>query len=167
MRNQATAASIRGAWVGKCPRCGTCCLFPRLPATDYAGQRVVRPGKFSSLSVPCACGRRFLSDGDNLMFVTIASLSIQRVSPDVFAVEESFGAVKTELEPVSETELWAYLNSRTLIDIIPSQVVTFLNVSNATRLGHDSFGRAPTFGRLITCAVLVGFAGDLSGLCLQ
>jgi hypothetical protein len=131
MRNQAITPSIRGAWVGKCPQCGTCCLFPRLPATDYAGQRVVRPGKFSSLSVPCACGRRFLTDGDNLIFVTIASLSIQRLSPDAFAVEQSFGGVKTDLGPMSETELWAYLNSRTLIDIIPSQVVTFLNVSNA------------------------------------
>jgi hypothetical protein len=134
MRNQAAAASIRGAWVGKCPRCGTCCLLPKLPAIDYAGQRVVRPGKFTSLSVPCACGHRFLSDGDNLMFVTIASLSIQRLSPDVFAVEENFGGVKTERGPVSETELWAYLNSHTLIDIIPSHVITFLNVSNALDL---------------------------------
>jgi hypothetical protein len=32
---------------------------------------------------------------------------------------------------MSEMELWAYLNSRTLIDIIPSQVLTFLNVFNA------------------------------------
>jgi hypothetical protein len=32
---------------------------------------------------------------------------------------------------MNEMELWAYLNSRTLIDIIPSQVLTFLNVSKA------------------------------------
>ena len=133
MSDQATTPSVRGAWVGKCPRCGTCCLFPRLPVTAYAGQRVVRPG-FSSLSVPCACGRRFQADGDNLVFVTIASLSIQQLSPDAFAVEQSYGGVKTELGPMSETELWTYLNSRTLIDIIPSQVVTFLNVSNALDL---------------------------------
>ena len=32
---------------------------------------------------------------------------------------------------MSETELWAYLNSRILIDIIPSQVLTFLSGCNA------------------------------------
>jgi hypothetical protein len=35
---------------------------------------------------------------------------------------------------MSETELWAYLNSRTLIGIIPSQVLTFLNVGNALEM---------------------------------
>lgn len=65
------------------------------------------------------------------MFVTIASLSIQRLSPDAFAVEQSSAGTKTDLGPMSETELWAYLNSRTLIDIIPSQVLTFLNASKA------------------------------------
>ena len=83
------------------PTLWQCCLFPRLPATDYAGQRVVRPGTFSSLSVSCACGRRFLTDGDNLMFVTIASLSIQRVSPDAFAVEQSYTGIKTDLGQIS------------------------------------------------------------------
>ena len=122
---------VRGAWVGKCPACGTCCFFSRFPATDYAGQQVVRPGKFNSVSVPCSCGRRFQTNGDDLVFVTIASLSIQRLSPDAFAVEQSYAGTKTNLGSMSETELWAYLNSRTLIDIIPSQVLTFLNVSNA------------------------------------
>jgi len=65
------------------------------------------------------------------MFVTIASLSIQRASPDSFAVEQSYAAVKIDLGPMSETELWTYLNSRTLIDVIPSQVLTFLNGCNA------------------------------------
>jgi hypothetical protein len=65
------------------------------------------------------------------MFATIASLSIERLSPDAFAVEQSHAAIKTELGPMSETELWAYLNSCTLIDIIPSQVLTFLNGCNA------------------------------------
>ena len=65
------------------------------------------------------------------MFATIASLSIERLSPDAFAVKQSYAGIKTDLGPMSETELWAYLNSRTLIDIIPSQVLTFLNVSNA------------------------------------
>ena len=122
---------VRGAWVGKCPACGTCCFFLRFPATDYAGQRVVRPGKFDSVSVPCPCGHRFGADSNALMFATIASLSIQRLSPDAFAVEQSYAGTKTDLGPMSETELWTYLNSRTLIDIIPSQVLTFLNVSNA------------------------------------
>jgi hypothetical protein len=131
MANPATTPMVRGAWVGKCPGCGTCCFFPRLPATDYAGQRVVRPGKFDSVSVPCSCGRRFEADSNALMFATIASLSIERLSPDAFAVKQSYAGIKTDLGPMSETELWAYLNSRTLIDIIPSQVLTFLNVSNA------------------------------------
>jgi len=131
MGNLATTPMVRGAWVGKCPACGTCCFFSRFPPTDYAGQQVVRLGKFNSVSVPCSCGRRFQTDGDDLLFVTIASLSIQRSSPDSFAVEQSYAGTKTDLGPMSETELWAYLNSRTLIDIIPSQVLTFLNVGNA------------------------------------
>ena len=122
---------VRGAWVGSCPGCGTCCFFQKLPATDYAGQRVVRPGKFDSVSVPCSCGRRFEVDSNALMFATIASLSIERLSPEAFAVTQSYAGIKTDLGPMSETELWGYLNSRTLIDIIPSQVLTFLNVSNA------------------------------------
>src|ERR1700730_2030723 len=131
MANPATMPMVRGAWVGKCPACGTCCSFPRFPATDYAGQRVVRLGKFNSVSVPCSCGRRFVADSNALMFATIASLSIQRLSPDASAVEQRYAGTKTDLGQMSETELWAYLNSRTLIDIIPSQVLTFLNVSKA------------------------------------
>jgi hypothetical protein len=130
MESAATTLTVRGAWFGKCPYCGTCCFFAELPATDYAGQQVVRPGKFNPVSVPCACGRRFQADSNALMFGTIASLSIRRLSPDAFAVEQSFAGTKTELGPMSETELWAYLKSRTLIDIIPSQILTFLNVAN-------------------------------------
>jgi hypothetical protein len=131
MPNPATTPLVRGAWVGKCPGCGTCCFFQGLPATDYAGQRVVRPGKFDSASVSCSCGRRFQADSNALIFVTVASLSIKRLSPDAFAVEQSSAGTKNDLGPMSETELWTYLNSHTLIDIIPSQVLTFLNVSNA------------------------------------
>ena len=65
------------------------------------------------------------------MFATIASLSIERLSPDAFAVEQNYAGIKTNLGPMSEMDLWAYLNSLTLIDIIPSQVLTLLNVSNA------------------------------------
>ena len=131
MGNPVTTPTVRGAWVGKCPRCGTCCLFAGLPATEYVGQQLVRPGKFNSVSVPCSCGRRFQTDIDALMFGTIASLSIQRLSTDTFAVEQNYAGAKTDLGPMSEMELWAYLNSHTLIDIIPSQVLTFLNVSKA------------------------------------
>jgi hypothetical protein len=95
------------------------------------GQQVVRPAKFNPVSVPCSCGRRFQTDMNTLMFGTIASLSIQRLSPDAFSVEQNYAGAKTDLGPMSEVELWAYLNSRTLIDIIPSQVLTFLNVSKA------------------------------------
>src|SRR5260370_947284 len=131
MGNQARTPTVSGAWVGKCPRCGTCCFFAGLPATDYVGQQVVRPGKFNSVSVPCSCGRRFETDSNALMFGTIASLSIQRLSPDAFAVEQSYAGAKTDLGPMSEMERWGSLNSRTLIDIIPSQVLTFLSVANA------------------------------------
>ena len=131
MGNLATTPMVRGAWVGKCPGCGTCCFFSKFPATDYAGQQIVRLAKFSSVSVPCSCGRRFQADGDDLLFVTITSLSIQRSSPDSFAVEQSHAGIKIDLGPMSETELWAYLNARTLIDIIPSQVLSLLNVANA------------------------------------
>ena len=132
--NLATTPMVRGAWVGKCPACGTCCFFSRVPATDYAGQQVVRLGNFNSVTVLCSCGRRFQTDGDDLLFVTITSLSIQRLSPDSFAVEQSHAGIKIDLGPMSETQLWAYLNSRTLIDIIPSRVLTFLNVANALDL---------------------------------
>jgi hypothetical protein len=131
MKSLATTPMVLGAWVGKCPACGTCCFFSRYPATRYAGQQVVRLGVFNSVSVPCSCGRRFQTDADDLIFVTIASLSIQRLSPDLFAVEQSYAGIKIDLGPMSDTELSAYLNSRTLIDIIPSQVLTFLNVGNA------------------------------------
>ena len=126
-----TAPTVRGAWVGKCPGCGTCCFFSKLPATDYAGQQVVRPQNFDSVSVPCVCGRRFETDSNGLMFVTFALLSIQRLSSDEFAVIQSYAGTKSDLGPMSETELWAYLNLRTLIDIIPSQVLTFLSGCNA------------------------------------
>ena len=131
MGNPVTTPTVRGAWVGKCPACGTCCYFPKFPATDYAGQRVVRPHNFESVSVPCVCGHRFQTDSNGLTFVTIAGLSIQRLSSDKFAVAQNYAGTKTDLGPMSETELWAYLNSRTLIDIIPSQVLTFLSGCNA------------------------------------
>jgi hypothetical protein len=131
MGNHATTPTVRGAWVGKCPACGTCCYFPKFPATDYAGQRVVRPLNFDSVSIPCVCGHRFQTDSNGLTFVTCASLSIKRLSSDEFAVAQSYARTKTDLGPMSETELWAYLNSRTLIDIIPSQVLTFLSGCNA------------------------------------
>jgi hypothetical protein len=131
MGNFVTTPTVRGAWVGKCPVCGTCCYFPKFPATDYAGQRLVRPHNFDSVFVRCVCGRRFQTDSNGLTFVTCASLSIQRLSSDQFAVAQSYAGTKTDLGPMSETELWAYLNSRTLIDIIPSQVLTFLSGCNA------------------------------------
>src|SRR5450631_1437264 len=87
MGNLATTPMVRGAWVGKCPVCGTCCFFSRFPATDYAGQQVVRLDNFNSVTVLRSCGRRFQTDGDDLLFVTITSLSIQRLSPDSFAVK--------------------------------------------------------------------------------
>ncbi len=131
MGNFVTTPMVRGAWVGKCPACGTCCYFPKFPATDYAGQRLVRSHNFDSVSVRCVCGRRFQTDSNGLTFVTCASLSIQRLSSDQFAVAQSYAGTKTDLGPMSETELWAYLNSHTLIDIIPSQVLTFLSGCNA------------------------------------
>jgi hypothetical protein len=65
------------------------------------------------------------------MFVTIASLSIQLASPDSFKVEQSYAGIKNDLGEMSETDLWAYLNATTLIDVVPSQVLTFLSVAKA------------------------------------
>jgi hypothetical protein len=127
MGNPAAAPMIHGAWVGRCPKCGTCCYFPKLPPTDYAGQQVIRPQGFNFVSVRCVCGSRFGTDSNGLTFVTCASLSIERLSPDSFAVAESSAGTETNLGPMSEIELWTYLNSRTLIDIVPSQALMFLN----------------------------------------
>ena len=126
MGNVLIRATVPGAWVGKCPACGTCCYFPKLPATDYAGQRVVRPHNSDLVSVRCVCGRRFQTDSEGLTFVTVATLSIRRLSSDAFAIAQNYAGTETDLGSMSETELRAYLNSRTLIDIIPSQVLTFL-----------------------------------------
>ena len=152
--NLAAKPMARGAWVGKCPMCGTCCSFLRFPPTDYAGQRVVRLVEFNSISVPCSCGRRFHIDGDDLLFVTIASLSIQRSSPDSFAVEQSSAATNVDLGPMSETDLWAYLNSRTLIDIIPSQVLAFLEVATALDMDMVLSVVWPPVAESPTCALL-------------
>jgi hypothetical protein len=132
--NAPSRSKVRGAWVGKCLKCGTCCFFSRFPATDYVGQHIVRLGKFDLVSVLCPCGRRFPVSSDDLLFVTVTSLSIQRSAPDSFAVEQSHEGIKNNLGPMSETELWAYLNSRTLIDIIPCQVLTFLDTAKALDL---------------------------------
>ena len=132
--NGSSTSAVRGAWVGKCPGCGTCCFFSKFPATDYAGQHIVRLGRFDLVSVRCPCGKRFPVSGDDLLFVTVTSLSIQRLGPDSFAVEQSHEGTKKNLGPMSETELWSYLNSRTLIDIIPSQVLTFLNTTKGLDL---------------------------------
>src|ERR1700733_2010354 len=118
-KNAPPTSAVRGAWVGKCPTCGTCCFFSTFPATDYAGQHIVRLNKFDFVSVLCPCGQRFPVGSNDLLFVTLTSLSIERSAPDSFAVEESHEGIKKDLGPMSETELWAYLNSRTLIDIIP------------------------------------------------
>ena len=127
MGNLATVPMIYGAWVGKCPECGTCCYFPKLPRTPYGGQQLVRPQGFNFVSVRCVCGSRFGTDSNGLTFVTCASLSIQRLSPESFAVAQVSAGTETNLGPMSEIELWTYLNSRTLIDIVPSQVLMFLN----------------------------------------
>src|SRR5450759_5880714 len=99
MGNFVTTPTVRGAWVGKCPACGTCCYFPKFPATDYAGQRLVRPHNFHSVSVRCVCGRRFHIDSNGLTFVTCASLSIQRLSPDTFEVAQSSAGTKPHIGP--------------------------------------------------------------------
>ena len=102
----------------------------KLPPTSYAGQQVVRPQGFNFVSVRCVCGNRFGTDSNGLTFVTCASLSIERLSPDCFAVAQSSAGTETNLGPMNEIELWTYLNSRTLIDIVPSQVFMFLNSCN-------------------------------------
>jgi len=131
MGNLETLPLVRGAWVRKCPTCGTCCSFSKFPAAGYAGQQVVRVTQFNPVSVACSCGRRSQTYEEDLMFVTIASLSIQLASSDSFKVEQSYAGIKNDLGEMSETDLWAFLNTTTLIDVVPSQVLTFLSVAKA------------------------------------
>jgi hypothetical protein len=130
MGNPVTAPMVHGAWVGTCPACGTCCYFPKLPAAHYAGQQLVRPSGFNFVSVRCVCGRRFGTDSNGLSFVTCASLSIERQSSDSFSVSQTSGGTQSDLGTMTETELWNFLNSLTLIDIVPSQVLLFLSRCN-------------------------------------
>jgi hypothetical protein len=60
------------------------------------------------------------------MYVILAVLAIRRLSPDEFQVERDFADGTTDLGPMSEIQLEAYLKTRTLISILPTQVIARL-----------------------------------------
>jgi hypothetical protein len=116
--------TISGAWVTKCNSCGTCYTLPRFPVSNYIeGQSIVRPDEFDAQPLPCFCGHTFDADRDSLVYVILGVLAIRRLSPDLFQVERHFAELATDLGPMSEIQLEAYLRTRTLIGIVPAQVI--------------------------------------------
>jgi hypothetical protein len=115
---------VQGAWVTKCNACGTCYTLPRFPLSNYTeGQSLVRPNEFDAQPLPCFCGHTFDADRDSLVYVILAILAIRRLSPDEFQVERDFADGTTNLGPMGEIQLEAYLGTRTLIGILPAQVI--------------------------------------------
>src|ERR1700680_1769521 len=116
--------TVSGAWVTKCNSCGTCYTLPRFPVSNYIeGQSIVRPYELDAQPLPCFCGHTFDADRDSLVYVILAILAIRRLSPDEFQVERDFADGTTNLGPMSEIQLEAYLRARTLIGILPAQVI--------------------------------------------
>ena len=112
------------AWVAKCEACGTVYPLPRFPIGSYvAGQAIIRPDDFGSANIPCFCGRTIKTDRNGLVFVRIAGLSIRRTSSGDFQVKQRFGGATTDLGPMSETQLRAYLGNRSLVGLLPEQVL--------------------------------------------
>jgi hypothetical protein len=119
--------AVLGAWVTKCNACGTCYTLPRFPVSNYIeGQPLVRPEEFDAQPLPCFCGHTFDADRNSLAYVIFAVLAIRRLAPDQFQVERHFAESTTDLGPMSEIQLEAYLRTSTLIGILPAQVVNRL-----------------------------------------
>jgi hypothetical protein len=118
---------VQGAWVTKCNACGTCYTLPRFPVSNYTeGQSLVRPDEFDAQPLPCFCGHTFDADSDSLVFVILAVLAIRRLSLDEFQVERDFAEGTTNLGPMSQIQLEGYLRTRTLIGILPAQIIDHL-----------------------------------------
>ena len=118
---------VQGAWVTKCNACGTCYTLPRFPVSNYTeGQSLVRPDEFDAQPLPCFCGHTFDADSDSLVYVILAVLAIRRFSLDEFQVERDFAEGTTNLGPMSQIQLEGYLRTRTLIGILPAQIIDHL-----------------------------------------
>ena len=132
--------TVQGAWVTKCDACGTCYTLPRFPVSNYTeGQPLVRPDEFDPQPLPCFCGRTFAADRNSLAFVIIGVLTIRRLSPDQFQVERQFAGGTTDLGTMSEIQLEAFLRSRTLIGILPAQVIYRLQTEPEVAIQMEVF----------------------------
>jgi hypothetical protein len=126
---------VQGAWATKCSACGTCYTLPRFPVSNYTeGQSLVRPDEFDAQPLPCFCGHTFDADRDSLMYVILAVLAIRRLSPDQFQVKRDFADGTTDLGLMSEIQLEAYLRTRALIGILPTQVIERLQSQPAVTI---------------------------------
>lgn len=62
-------------------------------------------------------------DRNSLTFVSIAELVIHRLSSDEFQVERRYAGATADLGPMSEAQLDGYLRNRSLVGIMPQQVI--------------------------------------------
>ena len=114
-------------WVSSCDECGTCYTLPGLPIHNYIqGQPILRPDKFDKQALPCFCGHTFLTDRDKLSYVLLGFLIIHRIAANEFRLERDFAGVKTDLGQMTDIELEGYLRTRTLLGILPAQVLSQL-----------------------------------------
>lgn len=125
-----TAPITHGAWVATCPACRNCYILPGLPATQYSGGPVVRPGSFNT-TIPCYCGQNIAVDQNSLCYITIATLGIRANSDRTFQMEQHYVGRTNELGPMTDQQLEAYLDSRTLVGVIPSQIISNLKRHHA------------------------------------
>ena len=125
-----TEFTYLGAWASKCEACGNFSTLPRFLVASYsAAQPKIRPQVFDWQPFICYCGNTVQVDQNSLHFITIAELAIRRLSADRFQVERLFAGVKTDLRPMSEANLEAYLRNRGLVDVTPEQVMHHLEDS--------------------------------------
>jgi hypothetical protein len=125
-----TEPTYLGAWASKCEACGNFSTLPGFPITPYsAAHSKIRPQAFDRQAFVCYCGNTVHVDQDSLDFIFIAELAIRRLSADRFQVERHFAGRKTDLGPMSEANLEAYLKNRGLVDVMPEQVMHHLEDS--------------------------------------
>jgi hypothetical protein len=89
---------------------------------------VLRPDEFDKQPFTCFCGHTFIIDRDGLSYVLLGVLTINRPSSNEFLVEQDFAGSKTDLGPITDIELEGYLKSRTLVGILPAQVLARLEL---------------------------------------
>ena len=72
------------------------------------------------------------------MYVILAVLAIRRLSPDQFQVKRDFADGTTDLGLMSEIQLEAYLRTRTLIGILPTQGIERLQSQPAVTIQMEA-----------------------------